>query len=140
MDSNQIQKVFINAFHGLTKLEKLSLRNNLIQELQVGIFNELINLKTLLLSSNKLKSLDGKLLQFNVKLMTFAVDRNELIEIGENILYYCPILRKANFSENKCINEDSETLDLDNVIHQIISLCNLPGKCGYIDFIDGILI
>ena len=24
MDSNQIEKVFINAFHGLTKLEKLS--------------------------------------------------------------------------------------------------------------------
>ena len=66
--------------------------------------------------------------------------RNKLEEIGEDLLNYASNLKKANFSDNKCINEDSETVDVNNVIEEIINRCNLPGKCGYLDTIDGNLI
>ena len=54
LQSNRIEKISIEAFYGLAKLEKLSLQNNLISELQTEIFHGLINLKNLIMSSNKL--------------------------------------------------------------------------------------
>ena len=140
LESNQIEKVFVNTFKGLSEMKYLSLKNNFLTEILLGTFNELLNLKTLILSSNKLKSLDGKLLQFNSNLEHLFVKRNELNKIGEDILNYSLVVKIADFSDNKCIDENSEDTAIESVVDSINTHCNLPGKCGYLDFIDGNLI
>ena len=105
------------------------------------IFNELLNLKTLILSSNKLKSLDGKLLQFNSKLEHLFVKRNDLNKIGEDILNYSFKLNKADFSDNKCIDAESKSKDeKNNLVNDIQTKCNVNGKCGYLNIIDGLIV
>ena len=125
---------------GLLKIKILSLKDNFLTEILLGTFNELPNLKTLILSSNKLKSLDGKLLQFNSNLEHLFVKRNELNKIGEDILNYSLVVKIADFSDNKCIDGNSEDTGMESIVDRINTHCNVDGKCGYLDFIDGNLI
>lgn len=140
MNSNKIEKLFSKTFQGLGQLKVLSLRDNLIAELQLGIFCELINLKTLIMSSNKLKFLDGQLLQFNTELVLLRFNLNNLIEIGTDILDYSTKLKTADFSDNKCIDENSADADIEHVIDEIKTHCNIHGTCNYMNSIMNLLI
>ena len=140
LETNQIEKIYINTFNGLTKLQLLSLKNNLITELLLGTFTNLINLKTLVLSNNLLKSRDGKLFQFNVNLILLAVDKNKLEVIGEEILNYSTELKDVDFSNNKCINDSSDIVDLKNVIYGIKTHCSNKGNCDYLTSVVDMMI
>ena len=59
LDFKQFKKIDCNTFKGLSKLEKLSLRNCRIEEIDEGSFETLTNLKVLEIYNNNLKRIDS---------------------------------------------------------------------------------
>ena len=72
--------------------------------------------------------------------MVLAADKNKLQVIGEDILNYSTKLKDVDFSNNQCINDSSDIVDLTNVIYGIKTGCNNKGKCDYLDSVVDMLI
>ena len=39
-----------------------------------------------------------------------------------------------------CIDVNSEDTGIESVVDRINTHCNVDGKCGYLDFIDGMIV
>lgn len=123
LESNRIENISIETFHGLKQLKMLSLKSNWISELQLGTFKDAVMLETLILTANKIKFLDGKLIQFSTQLMNLAINQNELLDIGADFLDYAVNLTYYNFNENTCIVDNTDKLLVNELIFVIKHCC-----------------
>lgn len=123
LDNNQIEFVTPDAFNGLTYLQILNLSNNKIKEIPARVLNNLHYLMYLKATANKLQRLDGALLNNNTILREVWFDQNGIFNIGANLLTYSKEFQRVVFSNNVCIDNDSENTCLDTVQNDIVQLC-----------------
>lgn len=128
VDSSGLTKIGINDFEEMTKVRRLSIRNNSIESIEEGAFDKLVNLEYAYLPENKIESLperafhelsklksinlnNNKLRQLKANqlpkknvITEFIVSRNQLEAIEPKIL---TLLRNAkiDFTKNLCIDE-----------------------------------
>nr|XP_039272689.1 uncharacterized protein LOC120346955 [Styela clava] len=116
--NNNIKKVDINAFRGLTNLVKLDLSWNENIDLQPGVFNGLTKLTELKLDGNSISSLDMKLFEGLISLKYLTINSNQL----KVLLPFPSDIMDLNNLElrNSSISELSENTFAN--LHNIITL------------------
>ncbi|CAO1442205.1 unnamed protein product [Diamesa hyperborea] len=124
LDNNQIEFVAKQAFDGLEYLTTLILVNNKLKKIPTNTMNTLYNLMYLKLSANQFDKLDGSLLKNNTLLREVWFDRNIISNIGSELLTYSDRYQRVVFSDNICIDNDSEHTGFDTVQKEIIKKCS----------------
>ncbi|CAO1361314.1 unnamed protein product [Diamesa tonsa] len=124
LDNNQIEFVAREAFDGLEYLTTLILINNKLKKIPTNTLNTLYNLMYFKVSANEFDKLDGSLLKNNTLLREVWFDRNSISNIGSDLLTYSDKYQRVVFSDNICIDNDSEHTCFDTVQKEILVKCS----------------
>ncbi|CAK9822742.1 Leucine-rich repeat-containing G-protein coupled receptor 4 [Anthophora retusa] len=134
LNDNNITEISTMAFHGLPKLEVLTLSNNNISTDKLLYLKVHETLKTLLLDDNKYNSINDSIDQmFNnmPRLRELSLKRNGIARFSVNLKEFTPSLTKLYLSGNKIKSTDFLKNVPEKLTHLYLDDNNIETFSGY---------
>jgi hypothetical protein len=107
--------------------ERLAIKGSNLKRVEKKDLQQFPKLRFLDLNANKIEFLPGDLFEKNPEIRRFSVSYNQISHVGHNLLTPLKNLEIVYLKENKCIDDEFESDELE-IASDLIARCPQPTK------------